>query len=89
YGREGKPYEDATFECPKQDDCIWLEEPAPDSGSTYCVGNAVLKVINITDSNYFHTLDDSQNVMFLKGGLVAEYGINVAGPGDIVAASIL
>tara|TARA_Y100000593_G_scaffold89578_1_gene174109 strand:- start:1215 stop:1886 length:672 start_codon:yes stop_codon:yes gene_type:complete len=89
YGREGKPYEDATFEYPKQDDCVWLEEPTPDTGNVYHVGNATLTVVNITNSGYFHTLDDEQNVMFLKGGLVAEYGINVAGPGDIVAASVL
>ena len=89
YGREGKPYEDATFEYPKQDDCIWLEEPLPDTGNVYYAGNATLTVVNITNSGYFHTLEDHQNVMFLKGGLVAEYGTNVAGPGDIVAASVL
>jgi len=89
YGREGKPYEDATFEYPKQDDCIWLEDPKPGAENVYYAGNATLTVVNITNSGYFHTLDDNQNVMFLKGGLVAEYGINVAGPGDIVAASVL
>ena len=25
YGREGKPYEDSTFEAPKQEDCFWIE----------------------------------------------------------------
>tara|TARA_Y100001937_G_scaffold89505_1_gene121079 strand:+ start:11806 stop:12477 length:672 start_codon:yes stop_codon:yes gene_type:complete len=89
YGREGKPYEDATFEYPKENDCVWIEEPQPDTGNVYNVGNAILTVVNIKDSNYFHTLEDHQNVMFLKGGLIAEYGINVAGPGDIVAASVL
>ncbi len=89
YGREGKPYEDATFEYPKQDDCIWLDEPNAGQENVYYAGNATLTVVNINDSGYFHTLDDKQNVMFLKGGLVAEYGINVAGPGDIVAASVL
>jgi hypothetical protein len=27
--------------------------------------------------------------MFLKGGLQADYGQNVAGPGDIVSASVI
>ena len=89
YGREGKPYEDATFEYPKQDDCVWLEEPKVGQSNLYKTGNATVEVVNILSSNFFHTLEDTQNVMFLRGGLVAEYGINVAGPGDIVAASVL
>ena len=89
YGREGKPYEDSTFEYPKENDCIWIDEPILGSCNTYTAGNATLTVLNILSSEYFHTLQDTQNVMFLKGGLVTEYGINVAGPGDIVAASVL
>lgn len=89
YGREGKPYENSTFEYPKQDDCVWLEEPESGQTNVYNVGNAMLSVVNITSSDFFHSLDDTQNVMFLKGGLVAEYGTNVAGPGDIVAAAVL
>tara|TARA_R100000008_G_C3557107_1_gene153844 strand:- start:224 stop:895 length:672 start_codon:yes stop_codon:yes gene_type:complete len=89
YGREGKPYENSTFEYPKEDDCIWLKEPLAGQSNLYKAGNATLEVINILSSNFFHTLGDEQNVMFLKGGLVAEYGINVAGPGDIVAAAVL
>ncbi len=89
YGREGKPYEDSTFEYPKEDDCIWIDEPDPGSCNVYNAGNATLEILNILSSEYFHTLEDTQNVMFLKGGLVTEYGINVAGPGDIVAASVL
>jgi hypothetical protein len=27
--------------------------------------------------------------MFLKGGLQADYGQNVAGPGDVVSASVI
>ena len=89
YGREGKPYEDTAFEYPKEDDCIWIDEPKSGKIKSYTVGNTVLNVINILNSNFFHTLDDSENVMFLSGGLVTEYGINVAGPGDIVTASVL
>ena len=48
-----------------------------------------LEVTSILSSDFFHTLADDQNVMFLRGGLITEYGINVAGHGDIVAASIL
>ena len=27
YGREGKPYEDETFEMPKAEDCLWIFDP--------------------------------------------------------------
>lgn len=89
YGREGKPYEDVTFEYPKQEDCIWIEDPDTEQSNTYKVGNSTLEVKSILNSDFFHTLKDNENVMFLKGGLITEYGINVAGPGDIVVASVL
>lgn len=42
---------------------------------------------SITDVSSFLDIDDSLNVMFLKGGIQSDYGQNVASPGDIVAAS--
>jgi hypothetical protein len=89
YGREGKPYEDVTFEYPKKNDCIWIEDPMRRKSNLYEVENTILKVINIISINFFHVLNDNQNVMFLKGGIVTEYGVNVAGPGDIVTGSVL
>tara|TARA_R110000824_G_scaffold5670_3_gene26052 strand:+ start:14688 stop:15359 length:672 start_codon:yes stop_codon:yes gene_type:complete len=89
YGREGKPYEDTTFEYPKEEDCVWLEDPPSGQSRSYKTGNVTLEVTSILSSDFFHTLADDQNVMFLRGGLITEYGINVAGHGDIVAASIL
>ena len=35
YGREGKPYEDATFEFPKENDCLWIESPANSEPNIY------------------------------------------------------
>jgi mannose-6-phosphate isomerase-like protein (cupin superfamily) len=89
YGREGKPYEDSTFEYLKENDCIWIENPTAGNSNDYKVGNVIIKVINIENIDFFHTINDDKNVMFLDGGIVAEYGTNVAGPGDIVAASVL
>ena len=89
YGREGKPYEDSTFEYPKENDCIWIENPPAGEYKDYKVGNVVLKVVNIKDIDFFRTLDDDKNVMFLDGAIITEYGVNVAGPGDIVSASVL
>jgi mannose-6-phosphate isomerase-like protein (cupin superfamily) len=84
YGREGKPYEDTTFEIPKAEDCLWI-----DDSKNYNFSNCVLEVKNITDSSSFLEIDDSLNIMFLKGGLQSDYGQNVAGPGDIVTAKTI
>mgnify|MGYP003154730466 FL=1 len=89
YGREGKPYEDSTFEMPKQDDCLWIEEPPAGSENVYNFANCQLTVTSVSDIGYFDSLTDETNVVFLRGGIIADYGINVAGAGDIVVSRTL
>jgi mannose-6-phosphate isomerase-like protein (cupin superfamily) len=89
YGREGKPYEDETFEIPKAEDCLWIYEPKDNETKQYVFANCLLEVKHITDVNKLADIDASLNVMFLKGGILAEYGQKVAGPGDIVIASTI
>jgi len=89
YGREGKPYENSTFEYPKEDDCIWIENPTDLKPSVYHVANSKLTVVKVEDVDYFNNLQDNKNIMFLQGGILTEYGINVAGAGDIVSAKVL
>jgi hypothetical protein len=83
YGREGKPYEDSTHETPKLEECLWITDDSKD----YSFSNCVLSVKNITDISQLNEVEDQYNIMFLKGGLQADYGQNVASPGDIVSAS--
>ena len=85
YGREGKPYEDETFEIPKAEDCLWIK----DIPEVYNFANCILDVKNITDVNEFIDIDDSLNVMFLNCGLLTDYDQKVAGPGDIVLSSTI
>ena len=85
YGREGKPYEDETFEIPKAEDCLWIKNDP----KVYNFANCMLDVKNITDINEFIDIDDSLNVMFLKGGLLTDYDQKVAGSGDIVLSSTI
>jgi len=85
YGREGKPYEDETFEIPKAEDCLWIKEIP----NVYNFANCVLEVKNIVNINEFLNIEDSLNVMFLKGGLLTDYNQKVAGPGDIVISSTI
>ena len=85
YGREGKPYEDETFEIPKAEDCLWIKNDP----KVYNFANCILDVKHITDINEFADIDDLLNVMFLKGGLITDYNQKVAGPGDIVLSSTI
>lgn len=85
YGREGKPYEDSTHEIPKVEDCLWIE----DIPKTYLFANCILDVKNITNIEELLNIEDNLNVMFLKGGLLADYNQKVAGPGDIVISSTI
>jgi len=85
YGREGKPYEDETFEIPKAEDCLWIK----DIPEAYNFANCTLDVKNITDISEFADMDDSLNIMFLKGGILTDYNQKVAGPGDIVLSSTI
>ena len=85
YGREGKPYEDETFEIPKAEDCLWIK----DIPEVYNFANCTLDVKNITDISEFADIDDSLNIMFLKGGILTDYNQKVAGPGDIVLSSTI
>jgi mannose-6-phosphate isomerase-like protein (cupin superfamily) len=89
YGREGKPYEDSAFEYPKQDSSIWIEEPIGEKPNVYRIEKCDLVVAKVSDISFFENVKSEQNIMFLKGGIMTEYDINVAGPGDIVSSKVL
>ena len=88
YGREGKPYEDSSFEFPKEQDCLWIEDPE-NKERIYSFANSKLILKKITNVDFFFTVDDDVNIMFLRGGILTEYGTKVASPGDIVVSSII
>jgi len=85
YGREGKPYEDSTYEIPKAEDCLWIEE----NSKIYSFANCLLEVKNINSIEELLNIEDNLNIMFLKGGLLADYDQKVAGPGDVVISSTI
>ena len=89
YGREGKPYEDSSHDMPKQEECLWIENPGKGEENTYLTSNTRLVVKNILSVDELQTVSDSTNIMFLQGGVVTQYGINVAGAGDVVAGKVL
>jgi len=92
YGRESKPYEDDSFEYPKQSDCLWIEEPKTNQPIIYQFGNCTLIVENINDITALNSKKDTDLLMFLKGGLLR----NIDGrdhlvtiPGDVGFANII
>ena len=89
YGREGKPYEDSSHDYPKQEECLWIENPDKGKQNIYKFCNSTLTVKNILSIEEFTNLEDHINIMFLQGGIVADYGINVAGAGDVVSVKII
>ena len=89
YGREGKPYEDSTFETPKQEDCFWIEDLKPNTFKEYKFSNCDIVVENITDINVFNKKNDDENIMFLDGGIITHEGYMVAQAGDVVTSNVV
>jgi hypothetical protein len=89
YGREGKPYEDSSHDYPKEDECLWIENPSKGNSNIYDFANCRLTVKNILSVNEFSKIVDNINIMFLQGGIITEYGINVAGAGDVVSSTVI
>jgi len=85
YGREGKPYEDSTFETPKQEDCLWIEDKAKE----YNFANCNIKVEKINTINILNKKSDDVNIIFLDGGIVTKDNYMVAQAGDIVSGYIV
>lgn len=89
YGREGEPYEGVGHEYPKLEDCLKIEEPPLGEENVYKMGECTLRVCTIQDVDFFNSIPDDKNIMFLKGGIVTKYDVNVAGPGDIVSSKAI
>ena len=92
YGRESKPYEDDSFEYPKQSNCLWIEEPSLNESHTYEFGGCTLTVETIDTPEVFLSKKDTDLIMFLKGGLVRCIdGRNhlVTIPGDVGFVSVI
>lgn len=91
YGRTGQPYEDSSKEYPKHEDCIWIEDPSEGECKTYRFSDQQIEVYCISSYNDLEKLSSGSKsgLMFLKGGLLTDYGVQVAGPGDIVSKDVL
>lgn len=92
YGRQSKPYEDATFEEEKQIDALWIDEPAPNQSINYSFMRCNLLVETINDITVINNKQDDDLIMFLKGGMIRNIdGVShcVTLPGDVGKANIV
>jgi len=91
YGRTGQPYEDESNELPKASECIWIDEPVKGLSNFYNLGGKKIAVHHIDSMQHMQSLlaQTNSHIMFLRGGLLTAYDINVAGPGDIVTKDVL
>lgn len=92
YGREAKPYEDSSFEEEKDRDMLWITDPELDEMKTYKFSGCNLLVETIDDLSVINNKNDSDLIMFLRGGMVRNIGgIShcVTVPGDVGHAHII
>ncbi len=88
YGRETEPYEGKNFEMPKKEDCIWFNNPLSNKIDHYDFANCKITVQNTNNIDDFHSKEDSEHIIFLKGGIL--HGDNkVAQPGDVIVAKTI
>ena len=87
YGRELKPYENLTFETPKSDECLWLENE-----KSYEFANCNIELKTINNIEFFKNINDNELIVFLKGGMVRivnniQHSVTI--PGDVGFGKII
>lgn len=91
YGRTNMGYENATFELPKTEDCVWFAHPELGT-NTYKIGSSTLTIEAAHSIDNFVAKPDRDIVIFLQGGLVKRIdGRNhlVTVPGDVGEVSVI
>jgi hypothetical protein len=92
YGRVAKPYEDATFEELKDENCLWIQEPRLGEKVAYQFADCTLLIENTSTIETINSKQDTDLLMFLSGGMVRIIdGVShcVTIPGDVGFASVV
>lgn len=88
YGRKAQPYEDSTFEMPKNEDCVWFEDPEKNKSKEYNLSGHKILVESVTSKDQLLKREDGENIIFLRGGILTNDN-KVAQPGDVVAGHVV
>lgn len=92
YGRVNSGYEDSSFELPKNEDCLWIQDPIVGETHKYQIGSCNLEVITVDDLKMFDTLNDEDIIVFLNGAVtktIDDRLHSVLIPGDVGKAKIV
>jgi mannose-6-phosphate isomerase-like protein (cupin superfamily) len=93
YGRKQVGYEGAQYELPKNQECVWIEEPIKHKNkNTYQLGTSELCVEKLDLLSDLYTKSDTDILMFLNGGLVKTIDGRkhmVVAPGDVGNANVV
>jgi mannose-6-phosphate isomerase-like protein (cupin superfamily) len=68
YGRANVGYEGSQFELPKNEDCLWINDPV--SSAQFEIGGCSLSVHRISDTSIFNTSNPENIIIFLQGGVI-------------------
>ena len=68
YGLTNTGYEGQQFELPKNEDCLWINDPV--ARDQYSIGGCTLTVERISDTAIFDTADPESIIIFLQGGVI-------------------
>lgn len=88
YGRENEAYEGSNHHFPKDDSCLWIEEPGVVQAITK-IADANLAHIKPTIKDELFGQPESVSFIVTRGGIEAGEGQRLLYPGDIVDGSSL
>ena len=82
YGRKAKPYEGKNAESKKREDDLTISSVKGEK--IYNFSNCIIKVQPLNETSIFQDMHDSQNIIFLDGGILTDDDVLVAQAGDVV-----
>ena len=92
YGRTATGYDGTEFQLPKSNECLWISEPELGTKHHYAQGDCRITVETVTDIDILNNKNDSDLLMFLRGGLSKNVDGRehlVTAPGDVGLASVV
>ena len=89
YGRKGMPYENKEHERSRNDNCLWIDNPAHGKSDHYYFCGCEIKAESIIDKASLINRSDDELFIFLQGAIVTENHDLIAQPGDVIFGTTL
>ena len=85
YGREKKSYESKKYESPKDENCMWFEDPVDKIKNTYNFCNCEIVIENIENIDQVRDRTYDEAIIVLSGGLISKNNDPIVQKGDVIA----